>query len=221
MPTDELAAYDRMYLDHGMTATWDGSVSILAGLGRRRRDDGELDDLDPGPAQRARGVGPRPRHRWRRWRGVRRRPGRRSSASSGSRDRPTCRQRTRPILRGAAALGWEAAETRRNGVACGDCGSCPFGCRRGAKQSGLRVHLAEAWRNGARILPDASVRRVLVDGGRASGVEARLADGRSGHRPCSAGRARGRSAADARDPRAERAAGTRRSGGTCGSIRCR
>ncbi|HEX7471829.1 MAG TPA: NAD(P)-binding protein, partial [Candidatus Limnocylindrales bacterium] len=31
MPTDELTAYDRMYLDHGMTATWDGSVSILAG----------------------------------------------------------------------------------------------------------------------------------------------------------------------------------------------
>ena len=31
MPTDELAAFDRMYLDHGMTATWDGAVSILAG----------------------------------------------------------------------------------------------------------------------------------------------------------------------------------------------
>jgi choline dehydrogenase-like flavoprotein len=83
------------------------------------------------------------------------------------------------ILRGAAALGWEAGETRRDGVACGDCGSCPFGCRRGAKQSGLRVHLADAWRNGARILPDASVRRVLLDGGCASGVEARLADGRT------------------------------------------
>ena len=31
MPTDELAAFDRLYLDHGLASTWDGSVSILAG----------------------------------------------------------------------------------------------------------------------------------------------------------------------------------------------
>ena len=31
MPTDELSAYDRLYLDHGLTSTWDGSISILAG----------------------------------------------------------------------------------------------------------------------------------------------------------------------------------------------
>src|SRR6185436_12416857 len=46
------------------------------------------------------------------------------------------------ILRGAEALGWESATIRRDAVACGDCGSCPFGCRRGAKQSGIRTHLA-------------------------------------------------------------------------------
>ena len=33
MPTHELAAFDRLYLDHGLTSTWDGSVSILAGAG--------------------------------------------------------------------------------------------------------------------------------------------------------------------------------------------
>src|SRR4029077_16104823 len=54
-----------------------------------------------------------------------------------------------------------------------------FGCRRGAKQGGLRVHLADAWRSGARIVPDAAVERVIIEEGRAAGVEARLADGRT------------------------------------------
>ncbi|HYC06952.1 MAG TPA: NAD(P)-binding protein, partial [Candidatus Binatia bacterium] len=31
MPTDELAAFDRLYLDHGLSATWDGAISVLAG----------------------------------------------------------------------------------------------------------------------------------------------------------------------------------------------
>ncbi len=33
MPRNELDAFDRLYLGHGLTATWDGSVSILAGAG--------------------------------------------------------------------------------------------------------------------------------------------------------------------------------------------
>ena len=33
MPRNELAAFDRLYLDHGLTSTWDGSISILAGAG--------------------------------------------------------------------------------------------------------------------------------------------------------------------------------------------
>ena len=44
---------------------------------------------------------------------------------------------------------------------CGDCGSCPFGCRRGAKQSGIRAHLAEAVRSGAEVLDRARVRSLL------------------------------------------------------------
>ena len=31
MPTDELDAYDRLYLNHGLLSTWDGSVTMLAG----------------------------------------------------------------------------------------------------------------------------------------------------------------------------------------------
>ena len=34
MPRDELDAFDRLYLDHGLVTTWDGSVTMLAG-GRR------------------------------------------------------------------------------------------------------------------------------------------------------------------------------------------
>ena len=33
MPRDELDAFDRLYLDHGLTSTWDGSVTMLAGTG--------------------------------------------------------------------------------------------------------------------------------------------------------------------------------------------
>lgn len=45
-------------------------------------------------------------------------------------------------------------------------------CRAGAKQSTVRTYLADAVKNGARIIPGADVRRVLVEGGRATGVEA-------------------------------------------------
>jgi choline dehydrogenase-like flavoprotein len=76
------------------------------------------------------------------------------------------------ILRGAAGLGWEAARTRRDATNCGDCGSCPFGCPRGAKQSGIRVHLAAAHAGGARIVERARVTRVLIEAGRAVGAEA-------------------------------------------------
>ncbi len=128
---------------------------------------------------------------------------RRSSGSSACASPRTCRRRTQLILRGAAALGLEAAQTRRNGVDCGDCGRCGFGCRRGAKQSGLRVHLAEAWRHGARIVPDAPVERVLIEDGRASGVEASVTvDGRPAppRRSRRVGRRRRGHAAHARRP---------------------
>ena len=33
MPRAELDAFDRHYLDHGLTTTWDGSITMLAGTG--------------------------------------------------------------------------------------------------------------------------------------------------------------------------------------------
>ncbi len=81
--------------------------------------------------------------------------------------------RTARCCCGAERLGWEASATRRNAVGCTDCGDCSFGCRRGTKQSGLRVHLARAAQAGARIVPQVEVTRVLIERGRAVGVEGR------------------------------------------------
>ncbi len=173
LPTDELDAFSRAYLNHGLLTTWDGAITMLAGTAvgggtlvnwmtsiaapddvraEWANDhgidgiDGAAFDADVATLERELGVA----------------PARVIPPKDGV------------ILRGAAALGWEAAPTHRNATDCGDCGSCPFGCPRGTKQSTLRVHLAEAAAGGARIVDRARVTRVLLDGGRAAGVEAAL-----------------------------------------------
>ena len=83
----------------------------------------------------------------------------------------------RLILDGAHALGWEADVTQRNAGPCTDCGGCGFGCQRGAKRSGLRAHLAAAQGDGARILVEAPVDRVVWHRGRVEGAEGRLPPG--------------------------------------------
>ena len=85
---------------------------------------------------------------------------------------------TRDILleKGLRDLGWEVEEMPRNVAACpeGECGYCGFGCRVGSKQSTLRTWLEDAAADGARLVVGADVRRVLMDGGRAVGVEAEV-----------------------------------------------
>ena len=173
LPTDELDAFDRAYLNHGLLTTWDGSVTMLAGTAVGGgtvvnwmtsiaapddvRDDWARDhgvdgidgpefDEDISAIERELGVAP--------------------AAVIPPKDQV--------ILRGATALGWEAAPTRRNARDCGDCGSCPFGCPRGTKQSGIRAHLATAAAGGARIVDRARVTRVLIEDGRATGAEAQV-----------------------------------------------
>ncbi len=173
LPANEMDAYDRVYLNHGLLTTWDGAITILAGgaVGGGtlvnwmtciaapddvRADwahdhgldgvDGASFDDDVATVERELGVAPS----------------------------IVIQPKDDVILRGAAALGWEAAPIRRNATDCGDCGSCPFGCPRGAKQSTMRVHLATAAAGGARIVDRARVTKVLVEGGRAAGVEAEV-----------------------------------------------
>ncbi len=171
MPTGELAAFDRLYLDHGTTSAADTAVAILAGScvgggtvvnwttciapppGLREEwarehgldgFDGPVVDADVATLESELGVA--------------------AANPVGPKDAA--------ILRGAAAAGiGDAAVIRRN-ADCGACGSCGFGCRRGTKASGLRVHLARAHSAGARIVADAEVDRVIIEGGRAVGVTA-------------------------------------------------
>jgi len=178
LPTGELDAFDRLYLDRGLVSTWDGSVTILAGSAvgggtlvnwmtsiaapaavrdEWARDHG-LEGVEDGAAwsEDVAAV----------------------EADLGVAESTRIPPKDAILLRGARALGWEAAPTRRDATGCGDCGSCAFGCPRGTKQSGIRVHLARASAAGTRIVPDAAVTRVLVEQGRAAGVEAVLGDGR-------------------------------------------
>lgn len=170
LPANELDAFDRLYLNHGLLATWDGAIAMLSGSGvgggtlvnwmtsiaapEAVRDEWATEHGLPGVTGTA----------WQRdVDSVERELGVAESTGIPPKDAA--------ILRGAEALGWEARPTRRNGTDCDQCGSCPFGCTRGTKQSGIRVHLATAHAAGARIVPRVRVLRVLLEGGRAVGVE--------------------------------------------------
>ena len=176
MPRKEVDAFDRLYLDHGLLTTWDGSVTLLAGSGvgggtlvnwmtcipapesvrEEWATDHGLEGLTGGPwASDVAAI----------------------ETELGVAEATHIGPKDAIILRGARALDWEASPTRRNASACGDCGSCAFGCRRGTKHSGIRVHLAEAFAAGTRIVPGARVTRVLTEAGRATGVEAEVTDG--------------------------------------------
>ena len=220
MPTDELAAFDRLYLNHGINASWDASILTLVGTGVGGGTTVNwMTCIAPPDAVR---------RRWAVDHGVEGFDGPETVADIEALERelgvgepPNVPPKDQLILRGSAALAYEAAETRRNAIDCGDCGRCAFGCRRGAKQSGLRVHLADAWRSGARIVPDARVERVIMEGGRATGVEAAVVvDGTERRlvvRAPSSSSPRARSGP--RSSSCARASGTRRPGDTCGCTR--
>ncbi|HZD37935.1 MAG TPA: GMC family oxidoreductase [Actinomycetes bacterium] len=76
---------------------------------------------------------------------------------------------------GLRKLGWHVDVLPRDVRGCSQdaaCGWCGFGCRLGAKQSTMRTYLEDAASRGARLVVGADVRRVLISGGRATGVEA-------------------------------------------------
>ncbi|MFL5680942.1 MAG: GMC family oxidoreductase N-terminal domain-containing protein, partial [Chloroflexota bacterium] len=170
MPAGELDGFDRLYLDHGLTATWDGSITMLAGsaVGGGTVVNWLTCVAPPDDV----------RHDWAARHGI---DG--VDTASFAADVVTLEHelqvapassvppKDETILRGAEALGWRAGTIRRNSPGCDDCGSCGLGCPRGTKQSGLRAHLATAAAAGARVLPTARVARVVVENGRATGVE--------------------------------------------------
>ncbi len=76
--------------------------------------------------------------------------------------------------RGAERLGWSHGYLRRNARGCVGSGVCAFGCPTSAKQHTGITYLPRAETAGATILTGADVQRIVVEGGRARGVQARL-----------------------------------------------
>ena len=82
-------------------------------------------------------------------------------------------------MEGAAALGVSGGPIARNAGSCDQCSSCPFGCPIDAKRGMHVSYLPRAVAAGARVRAGVEARRVLVEGGRAVGVEC-LAGGDDG-----------------------------------------
>ncbi len=182
MPADELTAFDRLYLDHGLASTWDGSVSILAGAGVGGGTTINWMTCLAAP--------PAVRREWAQEHGLAGFDGAEGDADYaairgelGVTAAPALPPKDAVLVAGARILGIEAAPTERNATGCTSCGSCPFGCRAGTKRSGLQAHLADATLRGARLLAGARVERVLLEGGRAVGVEATLGSATADGRP--------------------------------------
>jgi choline dehydrogenase-like flavoprotein len=87
---------------------------------------------------------------------------------------------TRKFVRGAERLGIEMHPIKRNTEGCVGNGRCNFGCPSGAKLSVDVSYIPSALAKGGRVVSDALVERVIVDGGRAVGVRGRLLDGPAG-----------------------------------------
>jgi long-chain-alcohol oxidase len=87
--------------------------------------------------------------------------------------------RDHAMRRGLEELGWDSQVMQRNCKGCEEevCRLCHYGCQIGAKQSTMKTWLQDAFDNGARIVVNAPVDRVILEGGAARGVEATTVDG--------------------------------------------
>ncbi|HEX8996487.1 MAG TPA: FAD-dependent oxidoreductase [Ktedonobacterales bacterium] len=87
------------------------------------------------------------------------------------------------LQRGCEALGYAWKRIPRNASDCQQrCGACGYGCPHGRKQSTMRTFLQDAAERGARFVVRCQVERVIVDRGRATGVEGWALDERTGQR---------------------------------------
>ncbi len=82
-------------------------------------------------------------------------------------------------LEGAAAIGASGAPIFRNAGSCVQCSSCPFGCEIDAKRGMHVSYLPRAVAAGARIRAGIEASRILVEDGRAVGIEGRVRGGRA------------------------------------------
>jgi choline dehydrogenase-like flavoprotein len=94
---------------------------------------------------------------------------------------PAPLEKVGPIARLMAAgcdeLGWRHGPVHRNAPGCTGEGFCDFGCGAGARQSTDVSYIPSALERGNMLLTGMKVRRVLVEGDRAVGVEGTAANG--------------------------------------------
>jgi choline dehydrogenase-like flavoprotein len=76
-------------------------------------------------------------------------------------------------MEGAAAIGASGGPISRNAGDCVQCSSCPLGCRLDAKRAAHVSYLPRAGAAGARVRAGVMADRVIVEGGRAVGLECR------------------------------------------------
>jgi choline dehydrogenase-like flavoprotein len=87
------------------------------------------------------------------------------------------------LERGCQALGYVTHRIPRNASDCRQrCGACGYGCPYGRKQSTMLTFLQDAHERGARIVVRCTVERVLLEAGRAVGVEGWAPDDATGAR---------------------------------------
>jgi len=168
-PTRERDAYERLYLDSGFTATDDAHIAILAG--------GTVGGGTTVNWMTSIPIPDRVRDEWEEQHGV---EGLASAAFTrdlndvlrevGAQSSATLPPKDAAILRGAEARGWSGEKIQMNRAECGDCGTCGFGCRRGSKQSTLRLHLPQALEAGAHLIPDCKAERLIITNGAVQGA---------------------------------------------------
>jgi long-chain-alcohol oxidase len=172
---EELASYRRLYVDAAALTTADGGIGLLAGvcLGGTTTINYTTSFRTPDSVRAEWGERFESDDYGRALDAVCERLGVGTDES-----RPSARDET--MARGLRALGWHVDAMPRNVHGCDQgrvCGYCGFGCPLGAKQSTLVTWLADAQRDGARILVETRAVRLLTEHGVARGVEAITAAG--------------------------------------------
>lgn len=83
------------------------------------------------------------------------------------------------VARGCDALGWRHFAIRRNARGCSGLGFCDLGCGTDARRSTNLSYIPPALEAGAQLFTGVRVERVLVEAGRAVGIEGVSSSGRS------------------------------------------
>lgn len=82
------------------------------------------------------------------------------------------------VARGCDALGWKHFAIARNAPGCEGSGFCDFGCRTDARRSTNISYVPPALEKGSMLLTGLKAERVLIEKGRAVGIEGATANGK-------------------------------------------